>query len=93
MTEIDCTFERQIEYEKNYSREEGRAEGRVEGKAEGKVEGKADSILTLLKMKGSVSLELEDKIFSVKKNEVLDELLKMAALASSVEAFEADFNG
>lgn len=80
VTEIDCTFERQIEYEKNYSREEG------------KTEGKADSILTLLKMKGAVSSELEDKIFSVKKNEVLDELLKMAALASSVEAFETEFN-
>lgn len=54
----------------------------------GKAEGKAESILELLSELGTVPAELQEKIQSVSDTEVLGKLLKCAARAESIEAFE-----
>lgn len=67
---------------------EGRVEGRIEGQIAGKTEGLSDALLTVLSSKGEVSEKLEKKIQSQTRNELLEQWLKIAALAPDVNAFE-----
>lgn len=54
----------------------------------GKAEGKAESILELLSELGTVPAELQEKIQSISDIQVLGQMLKCAARAESIEAFE-----
>ena len=65
-----------------------RIAGRKEGKAEGRTEGKTEDILDLLQDLGDVPEELRERILSVRDVGVLQKLLKIAARADSIEAFE-----
>ncbi len=73
--------------EDEYVRNEGRAEGRIEGQAEGRIEGTAQSILLLLNGLGDVPSELSKKIRSEKNMDTLNQWLKAAAKAESIEQF------
>lgn len=66
-------------------------EERTEGRAEGRVEGKAEDILLLLQELGTVSDELTEKIMNEKNSVVLNEYLKYAAKAESIEDFVRKF--
>lgn len=73
--------------EDEYVRNEGRAEGRIEGQAEGRIEGTAQSVLLLLNGLGDVPSELSKKIRSEKNMDTLNQWLKAAAKAESIEQF------
>jgi hypothetical protein len=69
--------------------EEGRAEGRIEGLAEARaeacVEGWADSVLTVLHVRGiAVSDAARERILAQKDQEQLQRWLEKAAVASSI---------
>jgi predicted transposase/invertase (TIGR01784 family) len=66
---------------------EGLAEGRAEGRAEGLTEGKAQSVLVLLSDLGEVPDEIKHKITDEKDTNRLNQYLKCAAKASSMEDF------
>ena len=70
---------------------EERTEGRAEGRAEGRTEGKAEAILLLLQEIGAIPDELTEKIMSEKNPAVLNEYLKYAAKAESIEDFAHKF--
>ena len=65
-------------------------EGRSEGRAEGRKEGMSQSLLILLKARGSVSEKLEKRITSEQDAALLEKWLKLAAAAESVEQFERE---
>ena len=65
-----------------------RIAGRAEGRAEGELFGLAQGVLDLLQDLGEVPEELRARILSVRDVEVLQKLLKIAARADSIEAFE-----
>ena len=79
---LDYTFERQIELEKRDSK--------AEGKAEGIVRGRLESILELLSTIGPIPEGLERWLRSVTDMNELNRLLKAAAKATSMDAFEAE---
>lgn len=56
---------------------------------EGRAEGKAEDILLLLKECGDVPPELSEKIMSERNPELLNQWLKIAARADSIEHFKA----
>ena len=58
-----------------------------ESYAEGKAEGKAESIILLLKEKGSLPKEIEQKIIMEKDENLLNEWLISAAASDSIEKF------
>lgn len=60
---------------------------RNEGRAEGRIEGTAQSILLLLNGLGDVPSELSKKIRSEKNMDTLNQWLKAAAKAESIEQF------
>lgn len=64
-----------------------RNEGRAEGKIEGKIEGTAQNILLLLNDLGDVPSELSKKIMAEKNPDTLNQWLKAAAKAESIEQF------
>lgn len=76
MTKVGAIIAREVE--------EGEERGRKAGKAEGRV----SSLLTVLATKGEVPEKLEKKIQSQTRNELLDEWLKIAAVAPDIGAFE-----
>ncbi len=57
-------------------------------RSEGRAEGRAESVLELLRLKGKVSAELEEKIRSQKDTEILAKWLLLAAGAETVQEFE-----
>lgn len=63
-------------------------EGRKEGRGEGLREAKAESVLTLLEMKGSVSDALAERIKCEKDMSKLSKWLILSAQCSSIEEFE-----
>ncbi|MDE6699501.1 MAG: hypothetical protein K2K10_00575 [Acetatifactor sp.] len=66
-------------------------EERTEGRAEGRAEGKAEAILLLLQEIGAIPDELTEKIMNEKNPTVLNEYLKYAAKAESIEDFAHKF--
>lgn len=84
MTKVGAIIAREMEE----SEERGRLQGRAEGIAEGRAEGIVSSLLTVLSLKGEVPEELEKKIQSQTRNELLEQWLKIAAVAPDVRAFE-----
>lgn len=68
--------------------EEIRKEEYKAGKAEGMLKSKKDDILTLLNEISPISESLKEKIESITSLEVLTQLIKKAAKAESVEAFQ-----
>lgn len=67
--------------------EEEREESYEAGKTEGKAEGKAESIIELLQDLGTVTEELQSKIFGETDISVLARWLKLAAKAENIEQF------
>ena len=65
-----------------------RIAGRAEGRAEGELFGLAQGVLDLLQDLGEVPEELRARILSIRDVEMLQKLLKIAARADSIEAFE-----
>ncbi len=80
VTNLDYTYERQIELEREDAREEGREEG--------KTVGKADAIIELLSEIGSVTTELEDVVRANRDSQLLSKWLIYAAKSQSVDEFE-----
>jgi predicted transposase/invertase (TIGR01784 family) len=70
----------------------GKAEGKVEGRAEGAIASKIEDITELLSDIGTVSEDLLAKLRSLTDVEQLRGLIKLAAKAESVEAFEAELD-
>ncbi len=64
----------------------GRAEYRS-GEIKGKAEGKAESVILALEMKGPVSEQLRERIFEEKEVSLLEDWLRKAIEADTVEAF------
>lgn len=81
MTKVGAIIAREVE------------EGEERGRKAGKAEGRASSLLTVLSTKGEVPKKLEKKIQAQAKNELLDEWLKIAAIALDVGAFEEQITG
>ena len=65
-----------------------RIAGRAEGRAEGELFGLAQGVLDLLQELGDVPEELRERILSIRDVEELQKLLKIAARADSIDAFE-----
>ena len=66
---------------------EGRAEGKAEGRAEGKAEGKADAVMLFLTAREiAVSPEAEARIRASDDLDLLDELIRRAALVTNTDA-------
>ena len=80
MTKVGAIIAREME-----EREE---RGRADGEARGRTYGTASSLLTVLSAKGEVPAELEKKIQSQTRSELLEQWLKIAAVAPDVGAFE-----
>ncbi len=72
---------------------EGRKEGFVEGREEGREEGLAESILILLKEKGSVSADLEHHIREERNPDILHSWIRIAVKAESAEEFQKGIEG
>jgi hypothetical protein len=66
--------------------------GKVEGKAEGAIASKIEDITELLSDVGTVSESLHAKLRSFTDAEQLCSLVKIAAKAESVEAFESELD-
>lgn len=66
----------------------GAEAGRTDGIAEGIAAGRVASLLTVLSVKGDVPEKLEQTIQSQTKSELLDQWLKIAAVAPDVATFE-----
>ena len=64
----------------------GQAEYRS-GEINGKAEGKAESVILALEVKGPVSERLRDRIFSEKDISLLEDWLKAAIEADTIEVF------
>ncbi|HJA93321.1 MAG TPA: hypothetical protein H9717_09465 [Candidatus Eisenbergiella merdipullorum] len=64
----------------------GQAEYRS-GEINGKAEGKAESVILALEMKGTVPEQLKDRIFSEKDISLLEDWLKAAIGADTIETF------
>ena len=77
-----------IAREMEESEARGRKTGRIEGRTEGRTEGLSAALLTVLTSKGEVSEQLKRRIHEEKKNELLDQWLRIAATAPDVGAFE-----
>lgn len=84
MTKVGAIIAREIEE----SEARGRKTGRIEGRTEGRTEGLSAALLTVLTSKGEVSEQLKRRIREEKKNELLDQWLRIAATAPDVGAFE-----
>lgn len=80
MTKVGAIIAREME-----EREE---KGWRAGRADGEAKGKTFALLTVLSSKGEVSEELEQKIQSQTRNELLEQWLRIAAVAPDVGAFE-----
>lgn len=80
-------FEHFEAYDVQAERAKARAKGEAEGQARGKARGKADSILLLLSDLGAVSEALRERIMDETDMECLDQWIRGAARASSVEEF------
>ena len=65
----------------------GKAQGEAIGEARGEARGKAYAITVLLNMLGDVPEELASKIRQVTDAGKQEELLKLAAVSTSVEEF------
>lgn len=91
MSIFEYDQEKHMRLEKEESYEEGRAEGRIEGHTEGRTEGRAVSIILLLKQKGTLSKETEDKIKEETDESKLEKWLLLAAGSDSISEFEAAF--
>ena len=65
----------------------GEIKGKEEGRIEGKAEGKAESVILALEMKGPVPEQLKNRIFSEKDGSLLEDWLKAAIKADTIEAF------
>ncbi len=76
---------RKTEYERGVA--EGKAEGIAEGMTTGKAEGKSESVLFLLEEMGVVPEHLRKQILSQQDLKVLQQWLKAAAGAESIESF------
>lgn len=72
--------------------EEMLREERSEGKAEGRAEGKADAILELLSDFGGISEELRHRIIREKNQQTLNQILRAAASADSMDMFTEKIN-
>ena len=75
-----------VQAERAKARAKGEAEGQARGKARGKAD-KADSILLLLSDLGAVPEALRERIMDETDMECLDQWIRGAARASSVEEF------
>lgn len=84
MTKVGAIIAREMEE----SEARGRKTGRIEGRTEGRTEGLSAALLTVLTSKGEVSEQLKRRIHEEKKNELLDQWLRIAATAPDVGAFE-----
>lgn len=84
MTKVGAIIAREMEE----SEARGRKTGRIEGRTEGRTEGLSAALLTVLTSKGEVSEQLKRRIREEKKNELLDQWLRIAATAPDVGAFE-----
>ena len=63
------------------------AQGRAEGRSEGRAEGTANSLLTVLRVRGiAVPDAIRDRILAEKDPERLERWLEKATVASSVAA-------
>lgn len=80
-------FEHFEAYDVQAERAKARAKGEAEGQARGKARGKADSILLLLSDLGAVPEALRERIMDETDMECLDQWIRGAARASSVEEF------
>ena len=80
-------FEHFEAYDVQAERAKARAKGEAEGQAKGKARGKADSILLLLSDLGAVPEALRERIMDETDMECLDQWIRGAARASSVEEF------
>ena len=79
------------EMESNYMRwawEAFQQDREDEAREEGKIEGKIESVLDILNELGEIPKELEEKITSETKIEVLKTMVKTASKATSVSEFE-----
>ena len=81
-----------LELEKRESREEGKAEGRAEGIKEGEEKGKADAVIELLEEIEVVPESLKQTISSQKDIATLNQWLKLAAKAATIEEFVENIN-
>ena len=84
MTKVGAIIAREMEESEERGEKRGREEGRVEGRAEGQIA----SLLTVLSLKGAIPDRLEQKIQSQTKNDLLEQWLKIAVLATDVQTFE-----
>ena len=74
------------------AREEGRDLGRKEGRDEGSIEAARNAICQVLESRfGPVPEDLDSRIHSVAEPAALEELIRRAAVAESLEAFTAAF--
>ena len=64
----------------------GRAEYRS-GEIKGKAEGKAESVILALEMRGHVSEQLKERIFEERDVSLLEDWLRLAIEADTIEAF------
>ena len=64
----------------------GRAEYRS-GEIKGKAEGKAESVILALEMRGHVSEQLRERIFEERDVSLLEDWLRLAIEADTIEAF------
>jgi DNA-binding protein len=72
---------------------EGEAIGEARGEARGEAIGKAKSIIRFLRNRvGMPSVELQEKIKSIRSTDKLDELLDFASTCVSLGEFETAFN-
>lgn len=68
--------------------EEMLREEKQEGREEGRLEATQEAVLELLKESGEIPCELQEKIRNLENLETLKALLKLAARADSLRAFE-----
>ena len=77
------------EYQSDFARKyfgKGKAEGKAEGEAKGKAEGLTKSLMTFLTARGfEVSEEIRDTIVSCRDLDQLDEWIRRAATATSLD--------
>ena len=69
------------------ARNEGRAEGRAEGEARGDLKRSRQAIFDLLDELGNIPEDIYSRIYAEKDTETLRRWLKVAAKATSFEAF------
>ena len=90
MGERYMIFEEMLREERQEGLEAGRREGRKEGRKEGQLKAKREAVIEVLGELGTIPERLVLQIESVEDFEILRGLLKLAAKAESIDAFEED---